>query len=1486
MCRTHRCRYFNPHKAPSEGGGRCCLCIGPRGDRARGLCHIHKQAKYSAPESFCNWPTKDWYSNSAGSEHKPASPTTAAGKGTTRIHSNPDRFVSTREIRPWRDSDPEESKGKWPSFTRYRGDPKGYAYYEARKTPSPPAPKRRKPNNQPAKWVELTQEMRNELSRLTRSRSRFPTDNDLFRAAQQGKLTLNVLARHYPKMNQWRKKQGDSKFNQYLNVWLHKAMAAAGLNEDYIRKLQDCPEPLKAPGEYVQLQPYQMVAKYLLAPEAEEGLSRMLFAHGLGSGKTLSMIQVLDNFVFDPRPKLIIFPNEALTTNFYIELCTFGSYYQEWLTARLGKHTVLAAARKDSDALERVKKALEIPYFSKNYAVATWGGSGSEPPGAKSIGGTSDDMRIAGVTPGSFEKHFNDKTQPEPKKGYRWVLGGPVRAMTYDEFNTKNPPTILYRGRSWAENGQAGKFNSNERLLHQKIILMDEAHNLLQSQIDTNLKRTDFGQGKAERIKELRKYLSNKDLTKDSVIGFFTATPLISDYKEAVELLKIITAGDADKASRGYVSYFISREGNPAFPRHVPQGDMPRVIPVRPTGQALHKLLAELKHKITVEVDGARARVKQVRQAGKATASEAKLQKAMTCVVPCETSGAQCMLKVLQRHTTTTKKQREKIILQAKEHCPKLLAIAEDVALTADPNNDQELKTLIIMDKYGIRTLTLLLRLVAAKFGVPLADPVVITENYTFSRQQRTNFYDGKSEKDHYPRLEPQFAHVLMGKAGTTQSDRTNQLNSTKGVEKYTSGVLDRVFAPPENKTGKVVRVLLLDAANYSEGVSFSNVRRIILGTIPPQFSAMMQRIARASRFCKHTDFDNPDDRKLLVDMFVTVIDETAIRNHLVSLKCKRSELPQFTAAGRQCKSRGKAGKMAKVKPLKVKLPASAKKKFIADEAGKKPAKSKKPTLKDVRNKFPLDTGISAKARKAEWASLLKQEMAEWNKTNDAALAAWDAAVALAKNAWDTKYTDAVADVDRQNKAAREAYAAEQVRRTQEYTTTDFVFTADDDDGVLGLSDLMDVGLDKPIDTVVPTSDWTRFEQLRTSQQNFNAALCALHNISVDRELLYSAAGGICDPDNLRDPNAVMIKALQEMGRESVVGNWDIERPGRKSVNLLTDFVSWDPSRMEEEFPQRSDHKRLEPAHNFYTVGTLSRFLQYIAEQHEAVVIYGQPVDPSHTQESDLERVETAPLYFDSAQLGGTKKLYRAKSLWAQLAEAMYTRFAVFQLGITVYSGAWHANAIIVDFDTFRVIHYEPHGAASGSYDHTALNAELEKFASDARKELKTAYKFTFVPGSDFCPRDGIQTLVPKAVLTEVKTVDKKEMTFRRSGICVLYSLLFIHLVIANPELSMSEVADVLNDDPETLKRVAFSYLLRMGNEQGNNYSVELVRTEIDGETYKLIKPTRNRATSPLAVTAAPAAANPMAAKPTAARRRTPAKPKPARRRTPARGAK
>ena len=53
----------------------------------------------------------------------------------------------------------------------------------------------------------------------------------------------------------------------------------------------------------------------------------MLVVHCTGSGKTLTMIRTLDNFFNDPRPKVAVFPTDAVCKNFYRELGKFPSRY-------------------------------------------------------------------------------------------------------------------------------------------------------------------------------------------------------------------------------------------------------------------------------------------------------------------------------------------------------------------------------------------------------------------------------------------------------------------------------------------------------------------------------------------------------------------------------------------------------------------------------------------------------------------------------------------------------------------------------------------------------------------------------------------------------------------------------------------------------------------------------------------------------------------------------------------------------------------------------------------------------------------------------------------------------------------------------------------------------------------------------------------------------------------------------------------------------
>lgn len=68
-------------------------------------------------------------------------------------------------------------------------------------------------------------------------------------------------------------------------------------------------------------------------------------------------------------------------------------------------------------------------------------------------------------------------------------------------------------------------------------------------------------------------------------------------------------------------------------------------------------------------------------------------------------------------------------------------------------------------------------------------------------------------------------------------------------------------------------RVAVAEAEEYSEGISFMHIRRIIIDQgygLKVSWSSMEQKIGRALRSCSHADL-TPNLRNVQVDMFVTV---------------------------------------------------------------------------------------------------------------------------------------------------------------------------------------------------------------------------------------------------------------------------------------------------------------------------------------------------------------------------------------------------------------------------------------------------------------------------------------------------------------------------------------------------------------------------------------------------------------------------------------
>jgi hypothetical protein len=249
---------------------------------------------------------------------------------------------------------------------------------------------------------------------------------------------------------------------------------------------------------------HQLVCEFLVQPRSP--IKRMLFCHQLGSGKTICIVRILEQFYSDPRPKFIFVPTTALAHNFYKELLTtYDNSYRSWL------ETKMTLDPNNKDSMERAKKLLS--FFG------------------------------------------NPRQKGEP--------GGPqsaLRVLTHNEggravASIPHITSLLHRDASDPEN-----------VYSEKIIIVDEAHFLVEPDAG-DAARTRAGVKRlGERIKRSR----------DSVVALMTATPLVpsSEAKYVGDFQKFfaglvhnkaeimnITKGieGSDSGDFGFVSWFMNR---------------------------------------------------------------------------------------------------------------------------------------------------------------------------------------------------------------------------------------------------------------------------------------------------------------------------------------------------------------------------------------------------------------------------------------------------------------------------------------------------------------------------------------------------------------------------------------------------------------------------------------------------------------------------------------------------------------------------------------------------------------------------------------------------------------------------------------------------------------------------------------------------------------------------------------------------------------
>jgi len=164
----------------------------------------------------------------------------------------------------------------------------------------------------------------------------------------------------------------------------------------------------------------------------------------------------------------------------------------------------------------------------------------------------------------AFNKKFPGESMPlAPLRaiGYTSACG------TYSQINETGKPASAMM--------KIGFEPGSTNVYSNKVVLMDEAHNLVRTQ-------TQY----AEQLIHLRDLLFG---AKNLVLAGFTGTPILNEPTEGRQLLDIIKGGSAPEGDEGFLSSFPFRP-QPLFPLSLPRGIPDGILTVQRKRQLIQKV--------------------------------------------------------------------------------------------------------------------------------------------------------------------------------------------------------------------------------------------------------------------------------------------------------------------------------------------------------------------------------------------------------------------------------------------------------------------------------------------------------------------------------------------------------------------------------------------------------------------------------------------------------------------------------------------------------------------------------------------------------------------------------------------------------------------------------------------------------------------------------------------------------------------------------
>lgn len=291
-------------------------------------------------------------------------------------------------------------------------------------------------------------------------------------------------------------------------------------------------------GNY-QPQYYQIVLRWLVHPRTP--INRLLVAWQLGTGKTLGMLTVLTNYIDDPRPKVLIFPTDALVTNFYSEIMKFDNPYKTWCLQH--------------------------------------GGAVPPPPDPKDPARKPRWRHV--IQPMLENAHRENHGQ---RQGH--ALSAPLRAFSYTQIGGKGLQNSPISGFGIKTNPTWSRRVDTHTLSH-CIVVCDEAHNVVKPRQETmNTVQLRLVKQCGERLRTAR----------NAVVVMFTGTPIVNDARDGDALLRLVRGAENEgqPTNEGFVSWFMDRPSQLFASTSV---DIARVMPhvtmVQLQNDALQRYLKE-----------------------------------------------------------------------------------------------------------------------------------------------------------------------------------------------------------------------------------------------------------------------------------------------------------------------------------------------------------------------------------------------------------------------------------------------------------------------------------------------------------------------------------------------------------------------------------------------------------------------------------------------------------------------------------------------------------------------------------------------------------------------------------------------------------------------------------------------------------------------------------------------------------------------------